>query len=299
MSTPAAGDKTTGAQSAGSVKSIGERVHGLVRGIDAKSVGLRVTEAPRSTRKSARSSKVVTASLKKAKKGEARATAGAVRLGGEEDDLSSFGSPLNLAARLERGSSLSHTQGDQLRHGRPFLPPARAPRDDDIQDEDDDVEALDGSEAAPSADALQASVKDVLDGPDVDSYDGGTGGEAFDSFESVTQAAVLDGVNDADRFAMGRAVIGLRDEDTPNEDRNGRDHDVVNQREQQPNVHTPRRSARLSARLQTPPSSDSAPYAHSIRTPNGRHFDHDSLDRWNDWSRNGRYCNGLPPYRSA
>ena len=163
----------------------------------------------------------------------------------------------------------------------------------------------------------------VVEEPGFDSCDEGAGGEAFDSFESVSQAAVLDGVNDADRFAMGRVVIGLRDEEPHDEARDrigggdGYDEDQagtiqpdqqpdapngdrgnVNQREQQAEAHTPRRSLRLRARVQTPSSSDSAPYEHSIRTPNGRHFDPDALDRWSDWSRNGRYCNGLSPYRS-
>ena len=182
---PAPRDQTAGAESAGSVKSIGERVRGLTRGIEAQSVGRRVMAVPRSSRKSARPSMVVTASSKKAKKGEARAATDGVRLGGEEDDLSSFGSPLNLNDRLERGSTVSRTQEDQLRHGRPFLPPARAARDEEIEDDDD--ENVDEENA-------------VAEEPGFDSCDEGAGGEAFDSFESVSQAAVLDGVDDADRF---------------------------------------------------------------------------------------------------
>ena len=119
---PAPRDHKATSESAGSVKSIGERVRGLTRSIEAQSVGRRVMAVPCSSRKSARPSMVVTASSKKAKKGEARAATDGVRLGGEEDDLSSFGSPLNLNDRLERGSTVSRTQDDQLRHGRPFFP---------------------------------------------------------------------------------------------------------------------------------------------------------------------------------
>ena len=199
----------------------------------------------------------------------------------------SLGSPVNLDSRLARGS-VAH-----VRDPRPVPEAGRAvnqaPLDDDIEEVDDTTPpslAAIIHPAEPNAVDDDAEVGRVQgDSPVVGE---GAGGEVFDSFASAFHAAAEDGANYEDAHAMGSAVVGLPG--PPDNAAEGND---------QPVMHTPRRSPRLRAlreAMNPPESADSAPFGRSILTPNGRHFDRDAMDEWSNWRENGRYCNGLPPY---
>ena len=260
-----------------------------------------VTVSLKKPRKGA-TAKAVTVSSKKPKKGGAAAPRSATPLEPPRDDLSSLGSPVNLASRLERGTT---TSARRLRKSHAFVPPGPELSDDAIQDDDDDVDDIQDVYAVMAASDEE---------PDVH----GLGGEVYDNFESVFHAASANGENEADSAAMARAVVaGLEDEPQPEDDdadqrpnihqstvgevkrtprRSPRFHQDMRKSEEEGIKKTPRRSPRLNSEPTTPPSNDSAPYQRSIRTPNGRHFDRDAMESWSDWANNGRYCNGLPPY---
>ena len=195
-----------------------------------------------------------------------------------------LGSPVNLDSRLARGSQASvHEPRPPRQSGRSAT---SALLDDEVEDDD----------AGSSVD------RDI---------GAGVGGRNFDTYESAYDAAVQEGHTNVDAHAMGRAVSGLPgspDEAMDNEptENEPEDNDVDGGEAEgdvrgnnQPVISTPRRSPRLRALQAVVDSStttDSAPFDRSIRTPGGRHFDHDAMDEWSNWAQNGRFCNNHPPY---
>ena len=113
--------QTPGPSQPSGAKSIGERVRGLRRGADSESIGKRVASLSRSSRKrifrpatvtlkkpgKGARAKAVTVSSKKPRKGGSAVPRSATQLEPPRDDLSSFGSPVNLASRLEKRSAMS------------------------------------------------------------------------------------------------------------------------------------------------------------------------------------------------